>query len=341
MTTHDITRTPTELLRRARLTLLIVAIVVPIVLTAIAAGIILSWLPALPHQVVTHWGVDGADGFGPPIVYLWLLVGIGLVLPILMAVLTLASVGTHWGGAARMMGALSAGLAAFAAVMCVTSLAIQRGAQEAAEAPNAGMTIALSFSVLIVVGGAAWAAQPRVAPEQGRTLAARHAVHVAEGERVIWLGMATMPRVALVVLVGIPLGLAALAAYMLSAGVSGGWIVLLALVVIVAAVSSSAAFRVRVTPEGFAARSLLGWPRITIPLAEIESVRAVDVSPFGEFGGWGWRIALDGRTGIVMRSGAAIEVSRRNRKPFLVTIDGAAEAAALMQAYLDRAARST
>ncbi|MFP3821360.1 hypothetical protein SB658_21920, partial [Bacillus sp. SIMBA_008] len=63
---------------------------------------------------------------------------------------------------------------------------------------------------------------------------------------------------------------------------------------------ATTAFRVRVTPEGFAARALIGWPRIEIPLDEVESARAVDVSPFGEFGGWGWRIALDGRTGIVI-----------------------------------------
>ncbi|WP_244632478.1 DUF1648 domain-containing protein [Microbacterium sp. Se63.02b] len=88
MTTHDLTRTPPRLLRRARLTFLIVAVVVPVVITAVALLVLISWLPGLPEQVATHWGVNGADGFGPPSTYVWLLIGVGLVLPLLMAVTT-------------------------------------------------------------------------------------------------------------------------------------------------------------------------------------------------------------------------------------------------------------
>lgn len=338
MTIHDVTRTPPALLTRARRMFVLVAVIVPVVLTAIGAIIILMWMPTMPDLVVTHWGPNGADGHGPASTYLWLLLGIGLLLPGLMAVITLVAVGTHWGGAARLMGGLAAGLAAFALSTALGSLAIQRGIADDAPAPGAGGVIALSFSALVVVGALAWAVQPRVRPVPGRTLEPRHAIHVAEGERVVWLGTTSMPRPALVLVAALLLGLTALAAYMMVTGVQGGWVVGISVVVVALAMATAAAFRVRVTPEGFAARALVGWPRIVIPLDEIESARAVDISPFGEFGGWGWRIAVDGRTGIVMRSGAAVEISRRDRRPFIVTIDGAEEAAALLQAYVDRAA---
>lgn len=336
MTTHDLTRTPPQLLRRARLAFFVVAVIAPVVITAVAVVVLLAWLPTLPAQVATHWGVSGADGFGPPSTYLWLLLGVGLGLPVLMAIVTLASVGAHWGGAARLMGALAAGMAAFAAVMSLGSLAIQRDLTDPADAPGIGGVMLLGFAALVSVGAAAWFAQPRVRAEQGRTLEPRYAVHIEKGERVVWVATTTMPRGALAFLLFVLLGLAALAAYMLGTGVEGGGIVVLVVLVVGFALAATASFRVTVTPEGFSARALLGWPRIRIPLDEVESVRAVDISPFGEFGGWGWRIAVDGRTGIVMRRGSAIEVSRRGRRPFIVTIDGAEEAAALLQAYVDR-----
>lgn len=334
--TYDLTRTPPALLRRARLTFLVVSVIVPLVITAVAVVVLLSWLPTLPAQVVTHWGPGGADGFGPPTMYLWLLIGVGFALPVLMAVVTLASVGAHWGGAARLMGALAAGMAAFAAVTNLGSLVIQRDVTETSDVPGIGGVVALAFAALVVVGVLAWIVQPRVRPEQGRTLEPRHRVDIANGERVVWIATASMPRGALAFLALMVLGLTALAGYMLLTGVEGGWIVALVVIVVAFALAATASFRVRVTPEGFAARALLGWPRISIPLEEVASARAVEISPFGEFGGWGWRIAVDGRTGIVMRRGSAIEILRRDRRPFIVTIDGAEDAATLLQAYVDR-----
>ena len=339
MTTHDLTRTPPALLRRARLVFLLVAVVVPVALTAIGVAVSVAWIPEVPDPVVTHWGAGGADGFGPASTYIWLGIGVGLALPVLMAIITLGAVGAHWGGAARMMGALAAGLSGFAVALTVGSLGIQRGLSDATQAPAIGGVVLLSFATLIVVAGAAWVVQPRVRPEQGRTLEPRQAVRVSDGERVVWVGTTTMPRAALVGIGVLMFALVVLAVFMFSSGVAGWWVVAVAVIVVGAALSTTAAFRVRITPEGLSVRSLTGWPRTMIPLGQIDSARAADISPFGEFGGWGWRIAVDGRSGIVMRRGAAIEVTRRDRRSFIITIDGAEEAAALLQAYVDAAGR--
>ncbi|WP_341935083.1 DUF1648 domain-containing protein [Microbacterium sp. LWO14-1.2] len=323
-------------LRRARLLFTLVAIVVPVVIVAVAAVVLSGWLPAFTEPVAVHWGTGGADGFGPASLYLWLLLGVGLGVPLLLVVTTLVAVRDQWGGAARLMGALAAGMSAFAAVTSLGSLWIQRDLAPGAEVPGVGGVTAAALAALLVVGGAAWSVQPRYRTPAGRPLAPRQDVSVGAAERVVWLATTTMPRGALILLGLVLAGMIVLAATMLSLGVAGWWVVAVGALVVAVALAATASYRVSITPEGFSARSLLGRPRVDIPVHEIVDVRAIDVSPFGDFGGWGWRISTDGRTGIVTRRGPAIEVSRRERASFLVTIDGAEEGAALLRTYVDR-----
>lgn len=338
MTEHDITRTPPVQLRRARIAFAVVSIVVPIVLTAIGLAVLWSWMPQLPDRVVTHWGTSGPDGFGSPGVYVWMLAVIGLALPLLMAIATLVVVGTHWGAAARFMGAMSAGLSAFAPVLALGSVGPQRGLADVADVGDVWWVVVLGFAAMLVVGAVAWFVQPAVAAVTTPALEPSHAVRLAEGERVVWIGTATMPRTPLIIM-GAALVLVTVLTIILAISASpAGWISVAIMLIVLLALPATAAFRVRITPEGLTARSLLGVPRTRIPLAEIESARAVDISPFGEFGGWGWRISLDGRSGIVMRQGPAIEIVRRGKRTFVITIDGAEQAAALLQAYVDAAA---
>ncbi|MEV4735824.1 MULTISPECIES: DUF1648 domain-containing protein [unclassified Microbacterium] len=336
MTTTSPRTRPSSPLRRARLLFLVVALAVPLVITTVAAIVLAGWLPAFPAEVATHWGLEGADGYGPASLYLWVLLGIGLGVPLLMAVTTLVAARGQWGGAARLMGALAAGMSVFAATTSLGSLWIQRDLAPGAEIPGIGGVLGIAVAGLLLVGALAWLVQPKYRAPDGEALTARRDLNVTANERVVWLASATMPRGVLILLGLVLAGMVALAAVMLSAGVAGGWIVAVVAVVVALALAATASYRVSVTPEGFTARSLLGRPRMRIPIDEVVSARAIDVSPFGEFGGWGWRISVDGRTGIVTRRGPAVEVSRRDRKPFLVTIDGAEGAAALLQTYVDR-----
>ncbi|MFE1773105.1 DUF1648 domain-containing protein [Streptomyces sp. NPDC059008] len=60
------------------------------------------------------------------------------------------------------------------------------------------------------------------------------------------------------------------------------------------------------------------------------------VDCFGEFGGWGYRVRGRG-SGLVLRSGEGIAVRLTSGREFVVTVDDAATAAALLNTYADRA----
>ncbi|WP_435299760.1 hypothetical protein [Timonella sp. A28] len=93
---------------------------------------------------------------------------------------------------------------------------------------------------------------------------------------------------------------------------------------------------VRVDSSGFSLRSVLGIPKKHIPLAEIESAHVVQVSPFRDFGGWGWRSNLDGTVGVVLRRGDALEIHSSGGRKFLITVDEAEQAAGLLNSLVER-----
>ncbi|WP_308493506.1 DUF1648 domain-containing protein [Microbacterium terrisoli] len=328
---------PARDLRRARRGLLLVGVVAPAVLTAVAVTLIVTWLPQLPDPAAVHWGVGGVDGFGPAIVYIWWAVGIGFAVPLAITVAILAGARHQWGGAARLLGGVALGLSGFSGVTTTGSVAIQRGVEDAAQVGGiAGVLISavVALAVLISVG---WFVQPHVHPTPGAPLQPAHVAALSAGERVVWMATASMSRRVMVLISLVIVVVVGITAVMVVQASEGAWIPVLTLVLIGLAFASSASFRVRVGPDGLNVRSQLGVPRVHVPLAEITGVRAVECHPFGEFGGFGWRVGLDGRSGIVLRTGPAIQVERRGKRPLVVTVDGADVGAALLQAYRDRA----
>jgi hypothetical protein len=63
---------------------------------------------------------------------------------------------------------------------------------------------------------------------------------------------------------------------------------------------------------------------------------AVEVSAFGEYGGWGVRFGRSGNWGVITRAGSAIEVQRRSGANFVVTVDDAATGAGLPTSLASR-----
>jgi hypothetical protein len=98
-----------------------------------------------------------------------------------------------------------------------------------------------------------------------------------------------------------------------------------------------ASFHVRVSAAGLTVRSTFGWPRTTVPADEVERADVVQVRPVHDFGGYGWRLGRQGRTGVVVRAGEALEVTRTGGRALVVTVDDAADAAALLNTMAERA----
>jgi hypothetical protein len=79
---------------------------------------------------------------------------------------------------------------------------------------------------------------------------------------------------------------------------------------------------------------------MTIPLAGIALAEAEAVSPLRDFGGYGIRFGLRGR-GFITRAGQALRCEGLDGTSTWVTVDGAVEAAATVNALLESAPGTT
>lgn len=337
---------------RARTAFWWVGVIVPVGMLLIAVIIVLAWYPELPDPVATHWGADGVDGFGPR----WTIFVpalIGLVMVVAFAVFALfahhvpaqylsggggviaAAEGTpRWSMTARMLGAMNLGLAGMLAVLTVITSDVQRGIADARDAPNVTVSALLGIGLLLVLGVIGWFLQPKVATPAPRDVSEGTAgVPLTASERAAWFGTAAIARGGRIVLGALWAITAGIAVFILAAGDSGStaWILVATTLFTLVAIACSLIFRVRVSAAGLRVRSVTGWPNTRIPLDDVAKVAVVHVNPFSEFGGWGWRWGTDGRRGVVLRTGEALQVTRANGRVFVVTVDGAAEAAAVLE----------
>src|SRR5262245_5350126 len=97
----------------------LVAVVLPLVLTAAAIAVQLIVMPRLPDPVAVHWNAKGvADGFAAPWLYPVMTLLIAGGLPLLLALTSLPGLRRgHGGPTYRFMGATALGLSAFGAVL--------------------------------------------------------------------------------------------------------------------------------------------------------------------------------------------------------------------------------
>lgn len=323
-------------LRRFRL----VAVFVPIVLTLVSLIVQLVVLPRVPATIAIHWGATGqADGFGPAWTQPVISVVVGLGIPLLLALTSLPGLRRgDRGPTYRLMGAVTASISALAAVLFVWTLVAQIDLTDAADAPTVFPGMLLALGAALVVGIGAWLVQPNE-PARSVSRTAAPEMTLTPGEQVAWFGEATMGRAA-VIIMGVTCALMAglaLVLWAVGAPIVAAIAVSVAAIVLVLAAATSTTFRVRADAAGLSVVSIAGFPRFLVPLSEIESVRVSDVSPMGEFGGWGIRKTI-GAFGIVVRRGPAIDVLRTSGQRFVVTVDDAARGAAVLEALLRRGA---
>lgn len=80
-----------------------------------------------------------------------------------------------------------------------------------------------------------------------------------------------------------------------------------------------------------------GAPARFLALEEIASAEAIDVKPL-LWGGWGYRLSPRGHERMIVRGGPGLVVLRSNGRRFTVTVDGAPQAAGLVNDLLARRA---
>ncbi|HWV50232.1 MAG TPA: DUF1648 domain-containing protein [Microbacterium sp.] len=338
--------------RRSRTAFVLVGLIAPLVLLLLSAAVIVAWMPDLPDPIAIHWGADGVDGFGPKWSYIPLTLGIGAAVVLFDAALALfahrlpqsgaAPTVGPWSATSRFLGAINLGIAALMSTLAIAGAAMQRGLSDAADTPDItgwmiiGFVLAAGFTVL------GWFLQPKPplsAVESGEPAGG---MSLATSERAAWFGTVAMHRVGAIVITGLCAVYLSVTVFAVARAPHDGWtaasILLVMSVVLLVAIGCGIAFRVSVTAGGLRVRSFLGWPDTRIPVDDITRIDVVRIDPLTEFGGWGWRFGTDGRRGVVLRSGEALQVTRSNGRVFVVTIDRAHQAAALLQAYVDAAA---
>lgn len=335
------TQTTASDVRRALAAFRWTGLILPLGLLALAEVVIAGWLTELPDPAATHWGAEGVDGFGPRwMVLLNPLIGAAVVL--LLAGIVLLSARSpgkadggrlQWSTTGRFLGAMNLGAGAFIALLALVTAGVQRGLADAADTPDIAGWMLVSAAVSVGLAVVGWFLQPAVTtPPVSAQPATADTLVLSGTERAAWFGSVTLARSGRIV---VGSGVLVLLGTTVFAVAHSGWgaavVQLVSTVLVLLLSGTMLAFRVRVTAKGLQVRSLIGWPNTRIPLDDIAKIEVVPVNPFGEFGGWGWRYGLDGRRGVVLRNGEGLQVTRRSGKVFVVTVDGAEEAAAVLE----------
>ena len=332
----DPTTRPSRALRR----FVLVAVWLPVAFVAIAVVAQLLLMPQMPSTVAVHWNASGEpDGFAPAWTQPLATVALGLGLPLLMALTSLPGLRRGDRGATyRLMGAAAAGVAALVSVAFTWTFTMQAGLASAADAPAVWAPLVASLVAGLVVGVGAWFLQPRETWSRSEVKAAEP-LALAPTEQALWIrSTAMVPGAAIAITAAVlAVGVGAVVAWVAGAAVAVAWALTALAVLLLALAATTVAFHVRVDDTGLHVDSVLGIPRFHVPLADVDSAARVEVTAMGEFGGWGIRLGASRRFGVVLRTGEALEVTRRSGKRFVVTVDDAQTGAALLQALVARA----
>lgn len=321
--------------RSTHLKAVLIGAALPIAIALSSTLLMLTWLPELPDPLAVHWSGAGADGFGPAVPFI-------LAPLIIVAVFSIFTVAMSWRTAPsgallynqKILLTTSVWLSTMLSVGFVGSIAVQRGLADAKDAPEIGVLLLVGAVAGIMLGAAGWFVLPK--GESSIVDAGHHpkALDLRGDERLSWSHTAQLGKVAFVI-VGTSLAVAIGAAVFASiASSSSAVIAIIVLVFVSALVVTNTWWRVSADHRGFVVRGALGWPSKRISLDDIRTVQVVDITPTRDFGGYGWRWTADGRSGVILRAGTAIEVTVSSGKRFVVTVDDADTGAGVIAALL-------
>lgn len=308
-----------------------------VVLAAAVGGSLAIWLvrDQLPPEVATHWGATGAPDNFRAVADLYvsnaLIIG---VLPLFMVVIGLVM------KQGRAMAPIAAATAVFMSATINGTVISQRGLS-AEQVPTASMgwSVIWGAALAVGVGLALWALvrkRASEAPVPADVAVDAPRLLVDDSVRLAWTGRTPVSRAVWIVLglagltVAIPMVLMAYNRQWSGALLMG--LTLLLLLLVGLGMSAS----VTVDARGVRASSLgfIRWARI--PLETIAGATVGDVSPLGDFGGWGRRIGFNGEQGLVTAGGPALRLDRGEQGVFVFTLADAEAAAATVNTLIGR-----
>ena len=303
--------------------------------TAAVAWWALTVRDRLPDPVAHHWGIGGrADGFSS--LEATLLMTGGFVVIAAAPMVFAAAFSRQPVPLRRTLAALVAFLAVFVNVLSADALRGQLDLADASSAPlpGPGLLAGIILGTAAAVVAAALVRRPFPGSARAKAAPPSGAIRLQRPEPELrWqAGPEGMDTAAKVVA-----GVAALGLGAVSALVSW-WLLPLALLV-VGLLLGSGRIGTIVDEDGLSAR-VLGLRVLHVPLTEVAEADVVDVDPFWEFGGWGLRVDMAGRVGLVTRKGPAVRIRRDDDTEVLVTVDDAVGVAATINTLADRLDRT-
>ncbi|SDN39843.1 hypothetical protein [Geodermatophilus sp. DSM 45219] len=232
--------------------------------------------------------------------------------------------------ALRLLSAASSGSAAVVAAGAVSLLATSLDRTDLLGRPVPGWVFLLALAALAGGSALGWllgrSPAPVRTPQPPPAEAPR--IDLPAGGRAVWTRVVVAAPIAVGALGAAGLG----AALTVTAGAAAGAPALL----VAAALAVGTSARVTVDATGLTAHpGLVRRPRLHVPLDRVASARRTDVRAT-EMGGWGVRMRGE-RTALLLRGGEALELDLGDGSRFLVTVDDAATAAALVNTLAERA----
>jgi hypothetical protein len=234
-------------------------------------------------------------------------------------------------GSLRLMVAVAYGESGLLGYLFPATLFANADIPDAADVRLPMWQLAVALACALPAAAAGWLLAGADAPPAARPADEPHRLPLGEGEVATWTRTVTS-RVLLAVGLALACGGAALAFT-----VSPGSGLPMAVIGVIAVLLSGC--RVTADRRGLTVSPpVVRLPRLRVPLGRIEEATSRQVSAHGDFGGWGYRIR-PGRRGVVLRSGDALCLRLSTGKEFVVTVDDARTAAALLNTLIDRTAR--
>jgi hypothetical protein len=297
----------------------------------VGLGTVAAGWSQLPDVVASHWGPEGVNGTQGRVAFT---VTSAVIIVVICGLLGLVG----WllpADGRRIMAAVVGALGGFLGTLLFGVLVGQRGVVDAQDAVLSSWLFVAAVAAGVLLGVVSWLLNPVPPRSETPPISVPRDVPrlpVAEGERLVWFGWtAAAPWIRWIALALVVLGCVV-------AVTATPWAALGPAIAIVLLLLSAHA-RVVIDADGLRVVSagFLRW--LTVPLEEVAYADSSELHALRDFGGLGLRFRTDERA-FVTRSGAALRVVQRDGTRSYVTMDEAAEAAAVLNGLVTPDVRS-